>query len=350
MTAVEQTVASGPAMLREFPHPYRAMLAICSDLDETPGADAYFEVMKFLNTTEETSMGPGVGLEVGNTIYFDMPAGHFSYWSTTDENREKIRELIRSGHIDCIHSFGDLANSRAHAGRALEEMERHGCRIRTWVDHAQAPTNFGADIMQGHGDEAGHACYHSDLTCDYGVEYVWRGRVTSIIGQNRRASYRGIASRRHLVASAKTLLKEAIKRMSARIGGAKYSLHLPNRILRPARLRDGRRVKEFLRCNPHWSGVSGVDTADGLAEVLTPAFLDRLLARGASSIIYTHIGKTRSSRPPLPPPTVAALRLLGEYHRAGKICVTTTTRLLDWCSQTAPKLAWKPLVFPQIHP
>jgi hypothetical protein len=348
MTAVEQTIAPASAEVPEFPHPYRAMLAICSDLDETRDAETYFEIMKFLNTTEETSMGPGVGLEVGNTIYFNMPDGHFSYWSTTDENREKIRELIRSGHIDCIHSFGDLATTRAHAGKALEELERHGCRIRTWVDHAQAPTNFGADIMRGHGDEAGHPCYHADLTCGYGVEYVWRGRVTSVIGQNRRASLRGIASARHPIASAKTLLKEAVKRMSARLGRSKYSLHLPNRVLRPARLRDGQRVKEFLRCNPHWGGVSGVDTADGLAEVLTPAFLERLLARRASSIIYTHIGKCRTSRLPLPPPTIAALRLLAEYQRAGKICVTTTTRLLDWSSEPA-STRWKSLVYPEIH-
>src|SRR3989442_15153159 len=87
-----------------FPYPYQAALAICSDLDETPDAETYFELMRFLNTTEDTSMGPGVGLEVGNSIYFDMPPGHFSYWNTDEKNREKIRALIKSGHIDCLHS------------------------------------------------------------------------------------------------------------------------------------------------------------------------------------------------------------------------------------------------------
>ncbi|NLX13830.1 MAG: hypothetical protein GXY44_09295 [Phycisphaerales bacterium] len=55
--------------LRRFPYPYQAMLAICSDLDETPDRQTYWEIMRFLNTTETTSMGPGVGLEVGNSIY-----------------------------------------------------------------------------------------------------------------------------------------------------------------------------------------------------------------------------------------------------------------------------------------
>ena len=57
--------------------------------------------------------GPGVGLEVGNSIYFDMPPGQFAYWNTDDAGRAMVRALIRSGHIDCLHSFGDLATTRA---------------------------------------------------------------------------------------------------------------------------------------------------------------------------------------------------------------------------------------------
>jgi hypothetical protein len=49
------------------------MLAIRSDLDGTPDRHVYWEIMRFLNTTETTAMGPGVGLEVGNSTFFDMP-------------------------------------------------------------------------------------------------------------------------------------------------------------------------------------------------------------------------------------------------------------------------------------
>ena len=101
--------------LRSIPYPYRAMLAICSDLDETPDRHVYGEIMRFLNTTKETTMGPGTGLEVGNTIYFDMPPGQFSYWNTDEAGRAMVRTLIRSGHIDCLHSYGDLATTRSHA-------------------------------------------------------------------------------------------------------------------------------------------------------------------------------------------------------------------------------------------
>ena len=64
--------------LRDLPYPYRSMLAICSDLDETPNRQVYWQIMRFLNTTETTSMGPGAGLNIGNSIYFDMPQDQFA--------------------------------------------------------------------------------------------------------------------------------------------------------------------------------------------------------------------------------------------------------------------------------
>jgi len=134
--------------LLPYPFPYRAMLAICSDLDETPNRETYRETMRFLNTVETTAMGPGVGLEVGNSIYFHEAQGQFSYWNTDDAGRDMVRTLIHSGHIDCLHSYGLLAKTRAEAARALEELDRHGCRLRVWVDHASSPTNLGRFEMR----------------------------------------------------------------------------------------------------------------------------------------------------------------------------------------------------------
>ena len=338
----------------KFPNGASALLAICSDLDETPSAEAYFEIMRFLNTTAETSMGPGVGLEVGNTMYFDMPEGHFSYWSASEGDRARIRALIRSGHVDCLHSFGDLATTREHAARALDELARHECWMRVWVDHATAVTNFGSDIMCGHGDDPAHPAYHADLTVGYGIRYVWRGRVTSVIGQNKPVSFRGIANWSHPVASLKTLAKETAKQVTARIGSAKYELHAGTGILRHTSLRDGSPVSEFLRSNPHWGGVSSADNAKGMAEVLSPQVLDTLVERGGVSILYTHLGKADRTqvKAPLPPATVAAFRRLAQYQENGQICVTTTARLLNWCEQAEPNGAkgkWSRLSFPDLE-
>ncbi|MBN1506430.1 MAG: hypothetical protein JW955_06270 [Sedimentisphaerales bacterium] len=315
---------------RQMPYPYRAMLAICSDLDETPDRRVYQEIMRFLNTTSDTAMGPGVGLEVGNTIYFDMPPGQFAYWSTDDAGRQMVRTWIQSGHIDCLHSYGDLATTRTDAARALEELVRHDCRLQVWIDHGTAATNFDPLIMHGHGDDPGHEAYHADLTTDYGVQYVWRGRVTSIIGQDVPPRSRGIFRWDHPVASGRTLLKELAKRRLAQAGSEKYAMHGPNETLRPITLRDGRSVYEFMRCNPHWGGVSMCDQGRHIGSVLTSRMLSCLVKRGGTCVLYTHLGKVDDPRTPFSSEAVNAFRRLAEESRAGRILVTTTRRLLGY--------------------
>jgi hypothetical protein len=53
----------------------------------------------------------------------------------------------RGASGDCLPIGADP--TRAHGHRALDELARHGCPLRVWVDHAGAPTNFGPNIMKG---------------------------------------------------------------------------------------------------------------------------------------------------------------------------------------------------------
>jgi hypothetical protein len=325
----EAEVASA-VELRPIPYPYRAMLAICSDLDNTPNWRVYWEIMRFLNTTQNTALGPGVGLEVGNSLYFDMPSDEFAYWNTPDAGRTMVRALIHSGHIDCLHSYGDLATTRRRAGAALDELTRHDCQIQVWVDHRVAPTNFGADIMRGSGDVPRAVAYHADLTCGFGVQYVWRGRVTSVIGQDAPRRLSGIFAARRPLRSARTIAKEAAKGLLGRRHHAQYAMHGSNELLRRAQLRDGRPVYEFLRSNPSPLGVENADTAAGLAQTLTPHVLGRLIARGGVGVFYTHLGKGLGTGALFDPQTQSVFRSLAELHRAGSLLVTTTRRLLGY--------------------
>ena len=319
------------ATLRDVPHRYEAMLALCSDLDATPDARVYGETLHYLNGTSDTALGPGLGLEVGHSIYFDMPPHEFAYWNTDDGGREMVRGLIRSGHVDTLHSYGGLAATRAHAERALTELSRHGCRIEVWTDHSRAPTNFGADIMRGLGDVPGSPAYHADLTWAFGVRFVWRGRVTSVIGQDTARALGGVFDRAHPLPSLRTVGKEAAKGLLGRLGSAKYAMHAANHVLRPARLRDGRAVWEFLRGNPHWKGVDEGESASGLAEALGPRVLDTLLRRRGVALLYTHLGRVDDPREPLRAPTRAALLRVAELYRQGRLLVTTPRRVLGYC-------------------
>jgi hypothetical protein len=320
----------GAPEIRRFPYPYRAMLSVSTDLDETPDRDVYWKTMCFLNTEEAMGGDPGVALEVANSVYFDMAPDQFAYWNTDDAGRGMLRDLMRSGHVDSIHSFGDLAVTRADCARTLDDLARHDCRLTVWTDHAVAPSNFGPDIMRGSGDVPGSPVFHADLSHGYGIRHVWRGRITSVTGQGVRRRLGGILDPAHPKASAMTLAKEAAKGVLARLGSPKYAPHPQNRVLQPATLRSGQRVWEFLRSNPSWGGVSHQETAPGFGGVVTPRMLDRLVHREGACVLYTHLGKVLDRKEPLPPATRRGFAELAQEHRAGRVLVTTTRRLLDY--------------------
>ncbi|PKH01068.1 hypothetical protein CXF72_18700 [Psychromonas sp. MB-3u-54] len=317
--------------IRKYPYPYQAMLTICSDLDETPNKDIYFETARYLNTTKETLLGKGVGLEVGNTIFFDMPAHNFSYTNTDNDGREKIHKLIQSGHIDCLHSFGDFVISREKIEKYWSVIRQGERKIEVWVDHGQAATNLDNDIMQGQGAEIGAAAYHTDLTVQSGgLPFIWKGRVSSCVAQNAKRSYASIFNRKQFKASSKTILLEFIKGWLARLGNQKYAMHSANKVLRKTMLTDGSPVLEFMRCNPSWGGVSIFDSARGIHNVLTPAVLNTLVKNQGCSIFYSHLGKVFSEREPFSEQTRQAFELLASYQQKKQILVTTTRRLLGY--------------------
>ena len=186
--------------------------------------------------------------------------------------------------------------------------------------------------MKGIGDVPGSPAYHADLTCASGVRFVWRGRVTSVIGQNVPRSLGGIWKGSEPLRSSRTILKEASKATLARCGDAKYGIHATNQLIRDAELRDGRTVYEFLRANPHFGGVSCGDNASGVADVLTPGMLDRLVARGGAMILYTHLGKVPSTQEPFNAATRAALWNLAQRCHDESLLVTTTRRVLGFAA------------------
>ena len=327
--------------LRRYPYPYRAMLAICSDLDETPNKDIYFETARYLNTTEDTLLGKGVGLEVGNTIYFDMPEHNFSYTNTDDDGRTKIHQLIDSGHIDCLHSFGDFVKNRESIEKYWNLIQSGKRNIEVWVDHAQAPTNLDNDIMEGQGAEKGKEAYHSDLTVQSGIlKFIWKGRVTSCVAQNSSRSYRSLFNKNEIKASLKTIALEFIKGWFARFCSEKYAMHKDNKVLRKTTLIDGTEVNEFMRCNPAWGGVSCFDQARGIHHVLTKKVLDTLVDKEGCSILYSHLGKVHSAAEPFTNETRQAFELLAGYNHNNSILVTTTRRLLGY-NRTINELVFK---------
>ena len=125
-------------------------------------------------------------------------------------------------------------------------------------------------------------------------------------------------------------MKETAKRIIGRSLNKKYFMHRSNQILQQVALRDGRNAYEFMRCNPHWRGVSSCDQGRHIEKVLTEEMLNRLITRGGICILYTHLGKIDNPEIPFGPEAVESFRKLQELHRSGKILVTTTRKLLTY--------------------
>ena len=316
-------------MIRDYPYPARGAVTICSDVDGSPDLETYLEVVRFLNGTGPTALGKGLGLEIGNSFYFDNDhPSRFSYWSTSDEGRDVIRELIRSGHIDCLHSFGESSTSREQAILALDELQKHDCFLEVWVNHSKTPTNISSPSMPGQGDFPGDPAYHTDRSVALGFKYFWLGQITSIFGQDSRFCGRNVVDDRLVRLMGNP--KQICKCVSAAASVRRYHMHFRNRVLTPLKMADGRMGYEFMRTNPHPLGI-GRDGGNDLAGILSIRNLEQLIATGGAAIVYTHFLKGRKAGECLlNDDAVQALENLQAYANRKSLLVTTTRRLLSF--------------------
>jgi len=331
----ERYTIESEVALRKFPYPYKAAMTICSDIDGTTTKEEFLEIQKFLNTKEETSMGEGVGLEIGNSFVMYAPSTcAFSYFSGNPDNAQIIGKFIKAGYIDFLHSYGEKEDfARKDAIKAIEELNNNQYKVDIWVDHARTPDNLGDDRTFGLGDHLGSIAYHSDLTLAYGIKFVWLGRITTVIGQSvpiTLKTFFSVYDSRYPVDSLKNMVKEFAKNVLAVFGNKKYAMHKSYDVIRIAKLNDGQKVYEFLRFDNYWKGVAEGATSKRLAYVISQRTIERLKKVDGYMIVYTHLGKNSDCSQVIAKETQIALRNLANEHERGNIYVTTTSKLLNY--------------------
>lgn len=327
--------AKSEVALRKFPYPYRAAIAICSDIDNTETLEKFLEIQKFLNTREMTSMGEGVGLEIGNSFFFyEPPDAAISYFLSGPQVRETIINFIKSGQIDVMHSYGKKSDfTREDAIRSLAELKKNNCKIDVWIDHDRSMSNLGDDVTFGLGDHPDSKAYHADLTLNYGIKFVWLGRVTMIVGQSAPVTWEGFAvifDKDHAIHSSISICKEIAKNAMGVFGSKKYAMHKDNDLLRIVKLDDGNKVYEFTRFDDYWKGVGTGATNKRLAYALSGRTLNHLKDTEGYMVVYTHFGKNSDCMEFICKETQSALRNLAKEFKEGNIYVTTTSKLLSY--------------------
>ncbi len=347
--------------LRKFPYPFNAALSICSDIDGT-SLDNFITIHKFLNTDQDTKIGAGLGLPIGDSFWmYDRPNltnAAFSYFENLKGRESEaapiIREFIRAGILDVMHSYGNFATmgdfSRKLAVQAIEELDRHGLTIAVWTNHGgiESTHNIGS-LSWGRGDIPTHEdngasgeldCYHSDLLLDYGIRFYWDCEVslTSLVGQDSPVHFSEAYWRSPLYSGFKSKTKSIIKGYFSFADLLYYKFHrkhfvpwqpfdFQNHLIQIDQLRDGNILFKFKRY-----GHGKLDWSDHFNFLLNDRVLDHLIKKNGYLIVYIHLGdqKEKQDLAALPLETIQKLRQLADLHHSGKIWIETTSRLLNY--------------------
>ncbi len=337
MTSLRPKMPASVA-LRKFPYPFRAGMAICNDADLMTEESFRF-IHRFLNTTKDTPIGPGLGLPISDSFFLFSSPDNPNRFTFLEDLSDKpsprsglLRDCVVAGLIDTLHTYGAFNSpdhfSRDLARRGIEALERADMQIRVWVNHGP-PENvqcFGPlAAPHFHGDDPGSKFHHTDLTLDYGIQYCWTGEeLGEAIAYDPKST---LASLRD---------QGALLLLALRKG---RSLPRRPRLLTPICLRDTRRVLRFER---YWGTTGQTPTVEDISSQLSARSLATLKRSGGYSIVYQHFAVRR--RAPgfgvdsyaanvapyfTPGEREAFIRLAREYH-SGNVWVASTERLLRY--------------------
>lgn len=316
IVALEAALADAPVLtgeasvLRKFPYPFKAMLCLVSDCDSTT-VETFERVHRYLNTFADTPYGKGLGLDISDSFFmyngsnYDTAENLMSYCEGVDSDTLRDAALIKRyydcGWLDSIHAFGDFSNSggsafsRLLAERAWALMNRAGIAPKVWIDHGTYTNvqNFGAYNPNNAssyqmGDNPDSPFYHTDITLNQSIKYVWYSRHSGAFGQDYPLSIR--------------------------------------------ELRDGQKVWSFQRYTSEMLG-SEIDWTwrpNRVHDQITPERLDAIESLGQYALIANHLTVFQENEQ-YGQEDLQALRLLASRHYETRtILVARTSRVLDY--------------------
>ena len=326
---------NGRIRLRKFPYPYKATFTIANDIDETFTCEKFLKIQHFLNTKDHTSMGVGVGLDIGNSFFPYDDSNYFSYFSNNPIDKIVIQKMIKAGYIDSIHSWGGAYTGRQYAVSGIEEFKREGIQLDVWINHSKQESNIGNWFSTNLGDKKQTNYYHTDLTLNYGIKFIWMGSCSAIIGQTVPITLRSILflfDHKNIVNSLRTILLSITKHLIAffTINNTKYALHGNNDLIRIATLADGRKAYEFMRYDAHPDGIGHGASSKNLHYNISERLINRLIKVGGYAILYAHFGKNDGCTQAICENGQYGLRYLEKKYRDGELYITTTSRVLNY--------------------
>ncbi len=315
--------------LRPFPYPFRAALAICSDIDLCDRS-LFMKIHEFLNgnlglPVSDSFFGCGMGL-AQLALLNDKGTG-------PGKDAEFIIQGLHAGLFDSIHTWADLNRKqvpgsalRRMAMRVVELLLGNDITVKVWINHG-APCNTQNLMSRLYphygGDVAESEYYSADLCRLLGIRYVCpEDIVTWPLSEHRIGRICGPVLQ-HLV-------RNCVKRMVGRSYAVRRAAGLTHLSV-PTRLRDGGMMYTVSRYNPGPRKARHMPTRHTLQYSLGRNVLDRLVACGGYGVVYTHLGIPHPKGEQLfPPEEMKALRMLSKAYHEGVVWVCPTAKLLRY--------------------
>jgi hypothetical protein len=348
--------------LLKFPYPYKAALAICSDIDGTSWEN-FLTIHKFLNSNQNTALGQGLSLPIGDSFWMYDKAGNansaFSYFKDFEggesKNSSVIRDLISAGIIDILHGYGNFTSvqdfSRKLAVQAIEELDKYGLKLKVWTNHGgvKSVQNMGRHSA-GKGDICNESLisrenflssfYHSDLLYKYGIKFYWdnESALTSIVGQDcksrwseaywRSPLYKGFNNKSKSVAKGIISLTDKVYHKILNKHLIPWQpVDFQNALIQIEKLRDNTEIFRFKRF-----GNGRLDWQDDFDFLLNDNVLNRLIEKQGYLILYIHLGDRKDNKDafPLGESAVKRYRHLAQMFHTGYLWIGTTSQILTY--------------------
>ena len=307
-------------LIRKIPYPYLAGLSISNDAEYM--SERFLEdLMPFINTTNNTALGSGLGLEVTNSIFFYTAHPYsFSYFSSAEVKSKKslfsrrIDEYLQSGWIDTIHAFGDFDKVggfvRAHAEKVFETLAKLNVRLQVYTNHGDSLNhqNIGGDANYHKGDVIGSSCYHSDLLQQNGMKFIWTDTAVDHIAKKKPTF------------------------------NLPFTRKNPQPLLEPWKLQDGNTLTRFKRFRGTGSNAPNLSS---LGYQISQIDIQNLYATKGLAIIYQHLGVLYRANGKCYPASLEDLQkrpevylapwyLLSRESKEGRLWIAGLSRFLNY--------------------
>ena len=327
--------SSKSVKLRPFPYPFRAGLAVCSDID---GCDreTFVAVHRFLNRKKG-----GLGLPVSDSFFaVGRQPGQMAYFLPNGCDRSPdadfIIRAVKDGLIDSLHSWGDFNESppdpvflREVAKKLNDELSKHDLSINVWINHGSPNNrqNLRARLERGYnGDDPKSPYYTADLIHNLGIRFYWWSEVLPWPLSCHRSNMRPDVWARLGINALKNLIKL--------FSGRRHQIRQSSQLMSLAQaivLKDKSKLIGFTRFNGCPQGVWHLPTRHSFRHSLSPRVLKTLIENEGYLVIYTHLGlPLERSDKIFPRPDEEALFRLAHHYDSGNIWVAPTERLLTY--------------------